>query len=356
MGKILVEQKVKVRWNSSSKKYYEGLGYNYTKMGDLFEIDVLHLKKGSDVKVEFVCDYCNGSNQLDEESRHKRYADYNKYRKLTGKDCCNHQDCKRRKLSEAQFLISVDNSNSLRKNFPKIAEEWHPTKNGDLTPDDYAMKSNREVWWLCPKGHEWKKRICDRTGELKVNCPYCSGYKVCDDNSLHFKRPELSKQWHSIKNGKLTPHDITCGSNKIVWWICEHGHEWDASVASRAGNMKAGCPICLETSGEQRVRKYLESLSTEIVPQKSFGELLGVGGGRLVYDFYLPEFNLLIEYQGEFHDENIKRERVQRYIKTQKEHDKRKRDFAKSKSIDLLEIWYWDYDNIEKILDEYFRD
>ena len=76
-----------------------------------------------------------------------------------------------------------------------------------------------------------------------------------------------------------------------------------------------------------------------------------MGKGNLSYDFYLPKYNLLIEYQGEFHDGSAgKYSRIN--IKKQQEHDRRKKQYAKDNNIKLLEIWYWDYDNIEKILEK----
>jgi len=77
--------------------------------------------------------------------------------------------------------------------------------------------------------------------------------------------------------------------------------------------------------------------------------LIGVGGGNLSYDFYLPNYNLLIEYQGEFHDGTAIQQSKEKF-KKQLEHDKRKREYADNHNINLLEIWYWDFDNIEKIL------
>ncbi len=55
-------------------------------------------------------------------------------------------------------------------------------------------------------------------------------------------RGDLLCQWHSTKNGMLTPSQITPGTTRKVWWRCEHGHEWRATVASRTGG--SGCPYC----------------------------------------------------------------------------------------------------------------
>jgi len=63
--------------------------------------------------------------------------------------------------------------------------------------------------------------------------------------SLAEVNPELAKQWHSTKNGNLTPFDVSAGSHNKVWWKCSKGddHEWEASIKSR--NNGNGCPICI---------------------------------------------------------------------------------------------------------------
>ena len=45
--------------------------------------------------------------------------------------------------------------NNLTKVKPEIATEWHPTKNGDLKPEEFNTASRKMIWWLCPKGHEY---------------------------------------------------------------------------------------------------------------------------------------------------------------------------------------------------------
>lgn len=92
--------------------------------------------------------------------------------------------------------------------------------------------------------------------------------------------------------------------------------------------------------------------------QKVYDNLVGVNDGLLSYDFYLPKYNLLIEYQGIQHEKPIdfsgknKNVAIEKF-KKQKEHDKRKNNYAKQNNIDLLEIWYYDFDNIENILKNY---
>jgi hypothetical protein len=58
---------------------------------------------------------------------------------------------------------------------PFIAAQWHPTKNGDLLPENFLPKSHKKIWWKCDKedDHEWESRISDRT--IGRGCRYCAG-------------------------------------------------------------------------------------------------------------------------------------------------------------------------------------
>jgi hypothetical protein len=123
-----------------------------------------------------------------------------------------------------------------------LARQWHPTKNAPLTPDDVTAGSNRKVWWVCGKGHEWQAVINNRNHN--DGCPYCSGRKVAADNCLQTVNSELAAEWHPSRNGSLTPRDVTAGLDKKVWWFCGKGHEWEAQINSR--NHGAGCPHCLQ--------------------------------------------------------------------------------------------------------------
>jgi hypothetical protein len=131
-------------------------------------------------------------------------------------------------------------SKSLLIKRPDLAAQWHPTKNGDLKPENVTCGSTLKVWWVCDAGHEFLMEINSRNKSF--GCPYCSGMKVSIDNCIATKKPELIKEWHPTKNGELTPFDVTFGSNKIVWWLCEKGHEYKMDINKR--NKGGGCPYC----------------------------------------------------------------------------------------------------------------
>jgi len=56
---------------------------------------------------------------------------------------------------------------SLAETHPELAKQWHPSKNGELSPEKVSKGSNKKVWWKCPEGddHEWEAIIALRTGK-----------------------------------------------------------------------------------------------------------------------------------------------------------------------------------------------
>ena len=76
--------------------------------------------------------------------------------------------------------VALAGYNDLRTLYPAIADQWHPDKNGSLSPEQVVAGSSRRVWWLCPEGHVWRTAVYNRAGRNKqTGCPVCAGnYKV----------------------------------------------------------------------------------------------------------------------------------------------------------------------------------
>ena len=68
--------------------------------------------------------------------------------------------------------------NDLATVFPQRAAEWHPTKNGEMKPEDISSRSDKKVWWQCAKGHEWKTSPHSRSEGKGKGCPYCGNKKL----------------------------------------------------------------------------------------------------------------------------------------------------------------------------------
>ncbi len=135
----------------------------------------------------------------------------------------------------------VDRDNSLRKLFPRVAREWHPERNGELTPRDVTRGSKKRVWWRCRKGHEWQAPVHERTSGK--GCPYCAHRRLGEDNNLAALRPDLAAEWHPTRNRPLKPETVFPAAAHRVWWRCPHGHQWRATINSRS-HLGTGCPYC----------------------------------------------------------------------------------------------------------------
>lgn len=152
--------------------------------------------------------------------------------------------------------VIVPGENDLKTFFPDIAAQWHPTQNGDMKPEALSPYSNQSVWWLCPKGHDYRARVAARTSHGS-GCPYCAGKKIWPGfNDLASLEPQVAKQWHPTLNGTLTPEMVTPGSSRKVWWQCPDGHVWKAVIHSRARGRKCGCPVCAGRVKPERLERY----------------------------------------------------------------------------------------------------
>jgi len=126
--------------------------------------------------------------------------------------------------------------------YPHLVKEWHPTKNGDLTPDDFTHGSHSKVWWVCPKEHSFVTAVKSRT-VLMSSCPYCAGKKASKNNNFLALFPEIAKEWHPTRN-VLKPEEVMPGSHKQFWWLCSEGHSFKQANYCRTGKQKQGCPFC----------------------------------------------------------------------------------------------------------------
>jgi hypothetical protein len=127
---------------------------------------------------------------------------------------------------------------------PKLISEIHPERNVDDVTSlaKLSAGSNRKIWWLGDCSHEWEAQIRHRHNG--GGCPYCAGQKTLKGfNDLATKFPLIASEWSVTRNKELQPEMVTSASAKIVWWQCQTGHEWKATVKSRTLS-GSGCPSC----------------------------------------------------------------------------------------------------------------
>jgi hypothetical protein len=135
--------------------------------------------------------------------------------------------------------------NDLATTNPELAAQadgWDPTT--------LSAGSGKVVGWICKFGHKWNSNIDNRS--RGNGCPVCSGHKVQSGfNDLATTHPEIAAQADG-----WDPTTLSYGSKKIVGWMCQLGHTWNAQVANRS--IGDGCPVC---SG-RKVQKGFNDLAT----------------------------------------------------------------------------------------------
>lgn len=264
---------------------------------------------------------------------------------------------------------------------------------------------------ICPNGHKWTSSYNNFKAGYK--CPYCKiinkekkdreeleqilinhGYEILDfkrnpddffSESLFTVKCEnghiFNKSIKSIRSGKLTCIDCFGKTKKDLDEVidtfekygysvishngyknnqsrftikCENGHVRDISFATFQQSNYKNCILCANDKkrislGERIIADYLDRKNINYVYQYKIEECRLKA--ELPFDFYLPDYNLLIEFDGEQHYKPIKHfGGLEKFI-SRKIGDTVKNIFCKD-NIPLLRIPYWELDNIENILEE----
>lgn len=253
---------------------------------------------------------------------------------LSGKGCANCrnlQTSRRCRKSHAQFISEmscIDDSIIVLGSYvtaktPILCQcavcghQWSPTPSNLLSGYGCAICKHKQIGLKKRKAHEqFVKEIYELNSYLSVKNEY-----------IDAKTPILI-------------HCKRCGADFVRTpdaLLSNHGY----------------CAGCMGSRGEQRISQWLTQHNICFESQKRFNDLKGPGGGYLSYDFYIPSKNLLIEYQGEYHDGNGLYQTDQAYHR-QVLHDNIKAHYAQEHQIDLLTIWYYHLHHIPSILEKYF--
>lgn len=103
-------------------------------------------------------------------------------------------------------MKKIIKSNSLATRYPDLAQQWHPTKNGGLTPYNVTAGSNKKVWWKCKRGHEWERPIPGRVYGYH-DCP------ICKKEDSRKQKAGIRKKPSAKLSGCLT---LTSGNNHKI--------------------------------------------------------------------------------------------------------------------------------------------
>lgn len=351
---MITINEITIELTSRNINHYEQLGYNIPRKyspkkgkftvprGTKINVKTTDLLENSGYKLPRVCDFCG------EECGNISYQMILKYRSNNnGKDICSTCSYKTRMDT---WLKNIKEEDTLAYNYPELINEWDYEKNEKLTPYNISSNSGKTVWWKGNCGHSWDTKVSTRTSGC--NCPFCDGKRIDESNCLASTHSELVKEWHPSKNGELTPYAVTGGQSIYVWWLGSCGHEWNTKISTRASG-GYGCPFCKKSKGEDCIKNYLDKKFILYQPQFTIEGLNGIRGGNLRFDFAVFDNNnklhCLLEYDGEFHFNDIYKNGSYELINA---HDILKNDYCIDNAIKLIRIPYWEFDNIESILEE----
>jgi len=153
-----------------------------------------------------------------------------------------------------------ENKQWLADTLPEIASQWHPTRNGRLTPQNVVWDSKRTVWWRADCcGNQWQESVRDRDKYARTRCRPCRTIL----GSLAWHDPGLAAEWsptNRLSPWQVRPHGAT---DFVPEWICatNPAHVWRAPLSDRTDG--ADCPECREV-GKSRVELAHHAAAVEV--------------------------------------------------------------------------------------------
>ena len=227
------------------------------------------------------------------------------------------------------------------KDFIEKAKNIHKDKlgNPEYTYDNTEYVNVRtKVLVTCPKHGDFPVTPLNHYKVAGGGCPKCKAEKSAEREKYSQEEfIELAKKIHKNTYDYSSVNYIDSSSKVEI--ICKkHG---PFSQSPQLHLQGSGCPTCQESKGERFITNLLEQYKINFVRQKKFEDCTNEKKGKrctqLPFDFYLPNLNILIEYDGRQHHENVWGE--ENLIRTQNL-DRLKSVYAKKNGIKLIRIPY----------------
>lgn len=203
------------------------------------------------------------------------------------------------------------------------------------------VNNKQQLDYTCPNGHTHHVTLANfKTG---YRCPHCYGnvkytYEQVKNIVEEKGYSLLSTEYVNNK----TPLEVKCFKEHIFYPTLDNFQKG------------TGCPHrAKKYKGEEKVANILNDLGIVYKRQYKFEECKNER--KLPFDFYLPTYNICIEYNGEYHYEPVDysgkgKEWAENKFKHTQKIDNIKRNYCKDNNIKLIEIPYWDFNNIEETL------
>lgn len=222
-----------------------------------------------------------------------------------------------------------------RRNNIEYIRSFVKDKGYELISKTYTSRDNK-LEMICPKGHttfiSWANFKKDR------RCSECYKFKKLSQEDV---KRFLNNFGYDVVGEYKT-------ANKKIKILCPEGHIYSATYAHFYDGKR--CPHCKRSTGEIRISEYLKKNKISFKSEYVVNSIEGIEYAR--FDFYIKELNLIIEYDGQQHFEPVEKFGGQEAFKRTQYRDSIKNRYCLENGINLIRIPYWDYKNIEKILDK----
>ena len=255
----------------------------------------------------------------------------------------------------------------LKHSFDDVVNAFSKTDYKLLSkPEDFKDTATNSLKYICP--HHRNKGI--QTISLNHlehgrGCYWCGRNITEAARRVGLSDESIAEDIRMCKKRNLKyVESVRIDGLIYIGFVCDK-HKKVGIQYTRRGNMKRseveGCKYCLDkkkfkfSKGEKRIENYLKLHNINYVPQYSFNDCRDIL--TLPFDFYLIDKNIICEYDGQHHympvnfngksDEEAK----EHFLYVQR-HDKIKNEYCEKHNIKIIRIPYWDYKNIEKILDK----
>lgn len=283
-----------------------------------FYIDINKVSYGSKKRVLWKCRDCGNEWKTQVNSRINKH---------------NCPSCSGRIASDKNNLLKWCNTHE--KQGQRILQEWISLDENGYKVDimQISYGSNKKMQWKCKECKKiWVDQVKNRTYSL-YNCPYCSGKKVSDKNSLinwcinngNYGQ-QLLQEWKGVDENEnlVNINTVSYASAKRMQWKCKNKHNWIATIANRT-NRRSGCPYCIN-KGTSYPEQFLYQAIKQIfsAAENRYKALKNIYSHGIEFDIAIPvEIDgykaICIEYSPtSWHSskediDNIKREICQQY-------------------------------------------
>lgn len=281
--------------------------------------------------VKVKCDYCG-------DIIEKSYLSYTRGRSQIDKDAC--KKCVGLKCAEASLL---KRQNSL---FQKMVEMCE--LNGDtlITKKDEIKGNTTYISYRCRKHGEQTSKIANYLSGKR--CSKCQAENARDRNKMN--KEIVIDEIVKCGGELLNPDDYRNRSARnlmIKCPACRNAFTTSLVLFTQHGGQVCSSCRSSESIGEMRIRKYLENNGIEFKQEHWFSDCRDIY--PLPFDFYLPKYNRVIEFDGRQHfaDTNLFSYSLEKI----KAHDEIKNQYCKDKGIDIIRIPYTKINHINEILD-----